>query len=112
MATNRKAAGEPNRRLPPAKTPEGRERQLVALAVDLAEKHLREGTASSQVLSHFLKLATVRERKELERLELEKTLIQAKVDSLQATKDTKKMMEEAINAMRRYSGNRGPDYND
>ena len=112
MATNRKASGEPKRRQPPAKTPEGRERQMVALAVDLAEKQLREGTASSQVLSHFLKLATVRERKELERLELEKSLIQAKVDSLQSSKDTKKLLEDALNAMRRYSGNRGPDYDD
>lgn len=107
MATAKKVVEEPTRRRPPAPTPEARERQMVGLAVDLAEKQLREGTASSQVLSHFLKLATVRERKELEILEHQKVLLQAKTEAMQSAKNVEKLYKNALNAMRNYSGNGG-----
>lgn len=107
MATAKKVVEEPKRRRPPAPTPEARERQMVGLAVDLAEKQLREGTASSQVLSHFLKLATVRERKELEILEHQKVLLQAKTEAMQSAKNVEKLYKNALNAMRNYSGNGG-----
>lgn len=88
----------------PATTPEARENQMVALAVDLAERQLREGTASSQVITHYLKLATTKERIEREILEKQKELIEAKTDNLQSAKNVEKLYKSALDAMRLYSG--------
>lgn len=88
----------------PAMTPEAREDQLVSLAVNLAEKQLREGTASSQVISHFLKIGSTKERIEREILEEQKELIVAKTDALKADKVREQQYLEVIKAMKRYSG--------
>lgn len=88
----------------PATTPDARESQMIALAIDLAEQQLRDGTASSQVITHFLKLGTTRERIEREILEEQKTLIQAKTENLQSTKKIEEMYAEALKSMRQYSG--------
>lgn len=72
--------------LRPALTPEARENQMISLAVDLAEKQLREGTASSQVITHFLKLGSSKEKLEKEILEKQKEMITAKTESLQSAK--------------------------
>lgn len=99
--------GTVNRR--PALTPEARENQMISLAVDLAEKQLVEGTASSQVITHFLKLATVREKLERERLAKENRLLDAKTESLQRDERIEEMYKNAINAMRRYGGYGGAE---
>lgn len=112
MAGQKKVAQEPKSRRPPATTPEGRELQLVSLAVDLAEKQLLEGTASSQVISHFLKLATVRERRELEILEHQKTLLQAKTEALRDSKKVEELYRNALNAMRSYGGHGREEYDE
>lgn len=101
------ARNEANMR--PAITPEARENQMISLAVDLAEQQLREGTASSQVITHFLKLATVREKLERERLAEENRLLKAKTKAIESSEEIKVLYEEAIVAMRRYGGNSGPD---
>lgn len=88
----------------PALTPEGRENQMISLAVDLAEKQLKEGTASSQVITHFLKLATVREKLERERLMRENKLLEAKTESIERNDRIETMYKDAIAAMRRYGG--------
>lgn len=93
----------------PALTPEARENQLISLAVDLAEKQLLEGTASSQVITHYLKLGSTKERIEKEILEKQKELISAKTEALQASKRVDELYEEAIRAMQLYSGNGGID---
>ena len=69
----------------PATSPEARENQLIAAAVDLAEKQILEGTASSQVLTHYLKLATTREQLEKEKIRNENELLKAKVDAIKST---------------------------
>ena len=92
------------KRIRPALTPEGRESQMISLAVDLAEKQLREGTASSQVISHYLKMSSSKEKVELEKLKLEKELIQAKTDNVRSQQKSEKMYAEVIEAMRKYSG--------
>lgn len=89
---------------PPAMSPEARENQLIALAVDLAEKQLRDGTASSQVISHYLKMASTKERIEKDILEKQKELIEAKTENLKSQKRVEELYEEALNAMKRYSG--------
>jgi hypothetical protein len=94
---------------PPATTPEAREKQLIAAAYDLAEKQIREGTASAQVVTHFLKLGTTREKLEQERLGNENALLQAKVGQIASAEDTKILYEEALKAMRTYSGNGDPE---
>lgn len=88
----------------PATTPEARENQMIYLATELAEKQLREGSASSQVITHYLKLATAKERIEREILEKQKDLISAKTEALQSAKRVEELYTEAIAAMRRYSG--------
>lgn len=93
----------------PALTPEARENQLIALAVDLAEKQLIEGTASSQVITHYLKLGSTKERIEKEILEKQKDLIDAKTQSLQSTKRIEELYTNALNAMRKYSGSGDSD---
>ena len=77
---------------------------MIALAVDLAEQQLLDGTASSQVITHYLKLGTTKERIEKEILEKQKELITAKTESLQSAKRTEELYKTALNAMRRYSG--------
>lgn len=93
------------KRPPPAKTFEARENQLIAAAVDLAEKQIRDGTASAQVLTHYLKLASTRERLEKEKLIEENKLLRAKTESLIANKNSEEVYKKALNAMMRYSGN-------
>ena len=88
----------------PSKTPEGRENQMIALAVDLAEKQLREGTASSQVITHYLKLATTREKMEKDILEKQLALIEAKTENLKSAKRIEELYTEAMQAMKEYRG--------
>lgn len=95
------------RKRPPAKTPEARENQLIALATDLAERQLTDGTASAAVISHYLKLGTSREKLEQDKIKLETELIKARSEALESGKRVEELYEQAINAMRTYSGNRG-----
>ena len=88
----------------PALTPESRENQLISLANDRAEQMLRDGTASSQVITHYLKLGSTRERLEHERLIHENELLRAKTESIKAQQRDSEMYENAINAMKLYSG--------
>lgn len=104
-----KKTSEPSPKMRPALTPEARENQMIALAVDLAEQQLREGTASSQVITHYLKLGSMREKLERERLEEENKLLKAKTEQLQSMKRMDEMYAEAINAMRNYGGHGDPD---
>ena len=92
------------RRMRPALTPEARENQLVALAVDLAEKQLREGTASSQVITHYLKMGSQTERLKREQMEEENELLKAKTKAIKESGDRAVAYEEVMNAMRSYSG--------
>ena len=105
MARRPKSDGDtPTPRRPRAKTPAQREQQLIELASDLAEKQMREGPASATVITHYIKLATVRERLELEKLTTENALRQAQVESLQSMKRVEELYANALNAMRAYSG--------
>jgi uncharacterized protein YcaQ len=93
----------------PALNPDARENQLIALAVDLAEKQLMEGTASSQVITHYLKLGSSEERIKREILERQKELITAKTEALQSQKRVEELYAEALKAMREYNGHGDPD---
>lgn len=88
----------------PALSPEARENQMISLAVDLAEQQLREGTASSQVITHFLKLGSTKEKLEQEILEKQKELLSAKTEQIKSGKVTEELYREALSAMREYSG--------
>ena len=99
-----KSKSKPPVKSRPALSPETRENQLIALAVDLAEKQLREGTASSQVISHFLKLGSTVANLEKERLKNEVALMKAKTESIKTAKNIENLYKEAIDAMRSYGG--------
>lgn len=92
------------RRGKPAATPEQRENQMVLLAVDLAEKQLREGTASAQVINHYLRLGTSRERLEQEKLRRENELLEARADAIASAARVEELYKVALDAMRSYAG--------
>lgn len=77
---------------------------MVFLANKLAEKQLREGTASTAVITHYLKLGSERERLEREKLEKENELLRAKTENIESAKQIKELYAEAINAMKTYNG--------
>lgn len=99
----------PTRKIRPALTPEARENQMIALAVDLVEQRLLDGTASSQETTHFLKLGSMKNRLEMEKLQEENRLLKARTEALQSAKRVEELYSEAIKAMRRYSGQGSDD---
>lgn len=101
-----KAAGSSDlkKKMRPALSPEARENQLISLAVDLAEQQLRDGTASSQVITHYLKRGSMKEKLEQEILREQKKLIAAKTENLQSSKRIEELYENAMKAMRQYGG--------
>lgn len=113
MATGK--SSKPSRAGRPATTAEARENELIILAERLAEKQLAEGTASAQVISHYLKLSSTRERLEQQKIREENELLRAKRESLEASRGMEDLYANAIAAMKRYSGqepSRGDDYED
>lgn len=109
MAKVIKSTPNPTREGRKAKSPESREQQMIALAENLAEQQLRDGTASSQVIVHYLKLGTTRAMLEKEKLRKETALIQAKESSMKSIDEARKIAEDAIRAMRGYQGLGEPD---
>lgn len=110
MARVKTANQNPLPKLRPALTPEARENQMIALAMDLVEQRLRDGTASSQETTHFLKAASQKSKLELERLKLENDLTAAKTKALANAEEIKVLYEEALKAMRRYGGHDDEEY--
>lgn len=108
MPTRRRSGNEPSETAPQkrrrATTPEARENQLIAMAVDLTERQLLEGTASSQVITHYLKLGSSREKLEQERLTMEVEIGKAKIEMMQSAKRVEEMYAAALDAMRSYAG--------
>lgn len=92
-----------------ALSPENRENQMISLAIDLAEQQLRDGTASSQVITHFLKLGTTKAELEKEKLKKENKVLDAKAKAYQSGEEMKELYENAIKAMRDYGGHGDPD---
>lgn len=88
----------------PAMTPEDQEDQLISLAVDLAVKRLKEGTASNQLISEIIKLGTTKERLAKEKLQRENEMLRAKTEAIEASKRNGEMYAEALKAMREYAG--------
>lgn len=87
-----------------AMSPEARENQMISLAIDLAERQLLEGTASSQVITHYLKLGSMKEREEIEKLKADVKLANAKVEALESAKHQSDLYAEAIKAFKSYNG--------
>lgn len=112
MARESKTTKKQSRNHRHAMSLENREQQMITLAVDLAEQQLREGTASSQLITHYLKLATTREKIEQETMLANQKLIKAKVDNLESASRIEELYSEAISAMKRYGGNTEPTSSD
>lgn len=104
MAKVRAANSSQTPKLRPALNPDARENQMIALAMDLVEQRLRDGTASSQETTHFLKLASPKNKLEQERIKLENEHLAAKTKALANAEEIKVLYEEALKAMRRYGG--------
>lgn len=97
------------RRQAPAKTVEGREQQMMALAMDLAEKKLRDGTASNMLICHFLKQATVQAELEKEKIRADVEWRKAQVKSIADQKSIEESYNKAIEALKTYQGIQGED---
>ena len=104
MARVKAASSNQAPKLRPALNPDARENQMIALAMDLVEQRLRDGTASSQETTHFLKLASPTNKLQQRKLELENELTAAKTKALANAEEIKVLYEEALRAMRRYGG--------
>ena len=98
-----------SRKMRPALSPEARENQMISLAMDLAEKQLMDGTASSQLITEFVKRGSTKARIEQEILEEQKQLIEAKTQNLQSAKNIEELYVKALEAMKNYSGRGDPD---
>ena len=110
MAKVKSSKSEPSRKsIRPALTPEARENQMISLAIDLVEKRLLDGSASSQETTHFLKLATTKAKLEKEILEKQKELLAAKTESIKSAKRVEELYSKALKAMQNYQGNGNPD---
>lgn len=104
MASTRRITESKKPSLRPASTPEGQETQYISMAMDLASKQLKDGTASAQVITHFLKLGSSREALEQKRLRGENELLNAKIKALESGEQIIELYSEALRAMREYSG--------
>lgn len=97
------------KKMPPPTTIEDRENQLISLAMDLAEQQLRDGTASAQVIAHYLRLGTQKDKLEREMLEAKNELLLAKTEAIKAAERSEALYEEAIKAFRTYGGYGGEE---
>lgn len=88
----------------PPTSPEARENQLIAKAVDLAEKQLSEGTASAMVITHYLKMSSPKERLEREKLQIENEHLKAKIARLESDRHIEQLYADAMVAFRQYHG--------
>lgn len=104
MATRRKTPDEPLQKIRPMLSPEEREQRMIGYAVDLAEKQLREGTASSQVITEYLKRGSKKMEYELEKLRHENELLKVKTEAIQSSQRTEEFYQKVIDAMKVYSG--------
>lgn len=104
MAKRKVVVEETKPKLRPAISEEARENQLISLAMDLVEERLRNGTASSQETTHFLKLGTQERKLEREKLKHENELLEAKTEALKSAKHVEELYAEAIAAFGIYSG--------
>lgn len=104
MAVNRQTSESGRPKRPPATTPQAREDQLIAASFDLADKQISNGSVSAQVLTHYLKLGSSRERLEQQKLRQENELLKARVEQMLAAAHSEEMYAAALNAMRLYSG--------
>jgi hypothetical protein len=108
LPVRRRVTEVPQSRRKPATTPEGRENELITQAINLAERQIQAGTASSQVVTHYLKLGSTRERLEQQRLEHENELTRVKIEAIESQKRVEELYKEALDAMRSYSGQELP----
>lgn len=99
-------------RRPPATTPEGREMDMVALAFDLAQKRLEDGTASAQEIIHYLKIGSSRNKLEEEKLRKDNLLSQARVDQISSSAQNSELYEDVIKMMKIYTGEEPEDPNE
>lgn len=104
MTASRRRPEPSSPKRPPAKTPEERENRMISLATDLAERQLEDGTATAQVITHFLKLGSTREFLEQEKLRKENDLLTAKAEVMASAKRVEELYVTALNAMRSYAG--------
>ena len=109
---NTSGSSKSPKKIRPALTPESRENQMIALAMDLVEQRLIDGTASSQETTHFLKLATMKAKLEKELLIEQKKLMTAKTDAIQSSKRSEELFEKAMKAYKTYSGNKSVEDDD
>ena len=104
MAKVKTSSDSKKNKMRPALTPEAHENQMIFLATELAEQQLRDGTASSQVITHYLKLGSSKEKLERDILKEQKKLITARTEALESSKRIEELYENAITAMREYGG--------
>ena len=104
MVSSEKPTPSAGRKRPPARTPEDREKQIIASAIDLVEKQIAEGTVSSQVLTHYIRMSRSRNRLEEQNLRLETERIRVQNDDILRAREREEDYDKVLIALRRYQG--------
>ena len=97
-------SSETIQRTNPAHTEECQEKRMIAAATNLAYEQIMNGTASSQVITHYLKLGTEKYRCEMEKLKAENEMLKAKTEAIQSVQRIEELYKDAMDAMSLYSG--------
>lgn len=93
-----------SRKSAPAKSAKARENQLISLAADLAEKKLRDGTASSQIICTLLNFASLKHKLEIEKIKSDISLAEAKKKNMENADGIMELYSDALNAFKSYKG--------
>lgn len=104
MARRKEEDAQPRRRRPPARSPRAAENRLISLAYEKVEDRIRNGEASAQEYTHFLKMGSSREKLEQERISMQSQLDRERIESMRALERREELFGAAIKAMRSYQG--------
>lgn len=110
--TKKDDESKPRRTLRPTISPEAQENRLISLSMDAAESQLLDGTASSQIIVHFLKLGTVKAALECEKLRKENALLEAKKSHIESMERSEELFKKALVAFSKYQGKSSEDDED
>ena len=95
---------ETKKKLPPSRSLEESEQRCIADATRLAEQKLADGTASSQIIMHYLKQGTEKTRLEIEKIKYETELVKAKTEAVKSQQRSEELFAEVVSALKEYSG--------
>lgn len=96
----------------PAMSVEANDNEMISLANKCAREQLRNGTASSQIICHYLKQGSERERLAVEQARADLELTRAKTKAIESSERIESMFAKALSAFSDYRGDSEGDDDD